>query len=141
MTPNDPLDLPTCRREVEELHDFFEAWFRGTHSKSEAHYARVRSALAPTFHLISPDARVLTRAEVLDWIWEMHGTRREDRLWVDELQLRALHGDVAVVTYREWQETPAGRTLRLSTALLARAAGTPNGLSWLHVHESWIEKG
>ena len=42
------------------------------------------------------------------------------------------------MTYREWQTHAGVTTLRLSSALLVADARAPLGLSWLHVHETFI---
>ena len=64
------------------------------------------------------------------------------RLWTTNHLLHYADSQTAVMTYREWQ-TNTGTTgditsLRLSTAVLCAAPGTPNGVAWLHVHETWL---
>jgi hypothetical protein len=52
--------------------------------------------------------------------------------------LRAAGEDWALATYRELQTRDGVATVRLSTALLVANDDAPAGLSWVHVHETWI---
>jgi hypothetical protein len=47
-------------------------------------------------------------------------------------------GDILLVTYEEWQQSGDQTTARLSTALFRDKPDAPNGLEWLHVHETWL---
>jgi hypothetical protein len=59
-------------------------------------------------------------------------------MWIDQFRFHQQEGKIGLTTYQEWQETAEGRTVRLSTALFREKVGTPNGLEWLHVHETWL---
>lgn len=39
-------------------------------------------------------------------------------------------------TYEEWQTTGGVATGRLSTAVMRSVPGFPNGLAWVHLHET-----
>ena len=132
------LTLAACTREVIGLHDFFQAWLEGSLPATDAVFARFLAATDPAFTLISPDGAAAGREATAAWIRAAHGTRRGVRLWTDEHRLCAGGADWALVTYREWQTNGGATTLRLSTALLLTDASAPNGLSWAHVHETWI---
>lgn len=41
-------------------------------------------------------------------------------------------------TYEEWQDTGQGERGRISSVLFRRRERAPNGVEWLHVHETWI---
>ena len=60
------------------------------------------------------------------------------KIWIENLQVRHTVGSQAMVVYEEWQEIEGEARGRLSTAVLQRCEGTPNGLEWLHVHEVWL---
>ncbi len=125
-------------REIDGLHRFFEEWFTGRLAQTWEVYARFADVTAPEFHLISPTAAMINRDQALTWVWNIHAERPESRIWVENVQLTAVRGELYVATYEEWQEGPDGRTVRLSTALLEEDdAKRPNGLRWLHVHETW----
>jgi hypothetical protein len=126
------------QREVEELHEFFQKWFNGEVPDTDASFERFAGVLAPTFHIISPDGTVHDKASTLPVVRGGHG-RGGMRIWIRNYEHRLLiGGSVAMATYEEWQETEEGTRGLLSTALLEQADGTPNGLRWLHVHETWL---
>ena len=43
-----------------------------------------------------------------------------------------------VAAYEEWQTKDGPPKGRSSTAVMRPRAGTPNGLEWLHVEETWL---
>ena len=47
-------------------------------------------------------------------------------------------GDRALVMYEEWHSLKGEESARLSTVLFEKRAGAPNGVAWLHVHETWL---
>jgi hypothetical protein len=63
----------------------------------------------------------------------------EFRIWIEQPAARRLSGDLWLVTYEEWQNDGVGQINgRLSSALFTARAGMPNGVAWLHVHETWL---
>jgi hypothetical protein len=58
---------------------------------------------------------------------------------VKEVAVRLLSPQLALTTYEEWQEIEGKVTARVSTAVFKQKANTPNGVEWLHVHETWLE--
>jgi hypothetical protein len=132
------ISLAACELEIIGLHDFFQAWLDGSLPATDAVFARFLQATSPSFTLIAPDGTTAGRDATAAWIRAAHGTRAGFRLWTDEHRLCAGGEDWALVTYREWQTRAGATTLRLSTALLMADADAPLGLSWVHVHETWI---
>jgi hypothetical protein len=127
-----------AEREIADLHHFFEDWFCGRVEQTREHFARFAEVTAEEFHLISPSGVMIDRAQALAWIWEMHGARPTTRMGVDKVRVVSRRAGYCVAVYEEWQETPDTRTVRLSSALLDENTDAPNGLRWLHVHETWI---
>ena len=60
------------------------------------------------------------------------------RIWIENISARPIAGGQALVVYEEWQDSGDGPRGRLSTALLKTQENSPNGLEWLHVHETWL---
>jgi hypothetical protein len=129
-----------CEHEIRELHDFFQAWLEGSLPATDEVFARFARATAAGFTLIGPDGSMAGREETVAWIRAAHGTRPGVRLWTDEHVVRATGSDWALATYREWQTRAGVTTVRLSTALLVADGEAPTGLSWMHVHETWLER-
>jgi len=132
------ISLNACEREIVGLHHFFQAWLEGSLPATDAIFVRFLDATSPRFTLVSPNGAVLGRDATAAWIRSAHGTRPGFRLWTDDHRLCAGGEDWALVTYREWQTHHDVTTLRLSSALLVADAAAPGGLSWVHVHETWV---
>ena len=123
--------------EIVELHDFFVAWFTGTLPKNVESFARVESALSKAFVIVSPGGTATERKELLEQLHGAYGRLPDIRIWIENVQLRQQNGPVSIVTYEEWQENAGKRTVRLSTVVFCTKDNGPNGLEWLHVHETW----
>lgn len=131
-----------CHLEVHELHEFFQDWFNATLPPTEEAFRRFESVMAERFLIVSPEGVLTERAELVDRLREAHGIWRRNlqpgRIWIENLQVRHTVGTQAMVLYEEWQEIEGEARGRLSTAILQRREGTPNGVEWLHVHEVWL---
>lgn len=75
------------------------------------------------------------REPLLDGLRAAHG-RRDVAIWIEAVDVRRVSDDTVLATYEEWQQAPEDQAprARLSTALVRRA-----DLSWLHVHETWLD--
>ena len=128
-----------CRREVEELHRFFADWFTGALADDDAAFARLGAALADDFEIVSPDGRTTARQALLTGLRRAHRSRGPGfRIRVDGYRGRQLSPELLLATYQEWHEDGAERRGRLSSALFGRRSDGPNGVTWLHVHETWL---
>lgn len=127
-----------CRREVHELHAFFQGWFTGELPDTDAAFARLASVIAPEFQIVSPSGRGMHRAELLESLRATHGADPGARIRVADFRGREVGEDLFLATYEEWQARPTGEKGRLSSVLFGREQGAPNGVAWLHLHECWL---
>ena len=129
-----------CRQEVLDLHRFFDDWFNGRIENNDASFKRFAGVLDPAFEIAAPDGRVIRRDALLEGLRQAHGGRAGSgfRIWIDNMHARALGDSIWLVTYEEWQESGDEARGRVSTVLFAPEAGAPNGVRWLHVHETWL---
>jgi len=130
-----------CVREVEELHRFFTAWFRGELPAEDEAFARFAGVLSPSFEILPPDGGTLDRDEILASVRGAHGAHAgtDFRIWIEDASARWLGDGMLEATYEEWQ-TSAGETRgRRSRALLRQHTGAPNGVQWVRVEETWLE--
>ena len=129
-----------CRDEVIELHRFFQDWFNAVLEPDG--FSRFTGVMADGFVIVTPDGGLVGLAELSDGLRGAHGRwQGEGRIWIEGFRLHRVEGDVAVVTYEEWQDEGGEVKGRLSTALFRRREGTPNGVEWLHLHEVWLPAG
>lgn len=132
----------TVRQEIKDLHTFFERWFRGEAPNNAETFQRVRAVLDPGFALISPGGAMAAREPLLDRLRQAHGQfsgpNAALRIHVENFRCRAVEGGHWLAVYEEWHERGDEQRGRLSTALLRAEAAAPNGVVWVHVHETWL---
>ena len=124
-----------CRREVEELHRFFQEWFRAAIPAKA--FSRFADVLASDFEIRPPSGTPLAREHLLDGLRKARGSDPDIRIWCEDISTRTIAEGAWVTTYRECQETASGRRDRISTAVFRAKEGNPNGLEWVRVHETW----
>ncbi|MHC4340650.1 MAG: hypothetical protein ACYSX0_10630 [Planctomycetota bacterium] len=129
-----------CRREIEELHHFFEEWFTGGIERSDAAWRRLEGVLGAEFELICPRGNRTGRESLLDTLGAAHGSRVPGtfRIQVNGYRGRSPGPGLWLATYEEWQVVEGETNGRLSTALFGERAETPNRVEWLHLHETAI---
>lgn len=127
-----------CKKEVTELHQFFEKWFKGKLPDTDEAFARFESVMAEGFEIISPAGKAMKRNVILNAVRGGHGKEPDAKIWIENHRHLLTHGDLSLVSYEEWQVTGGTKRGRLSTALLRVTEKTPNNLQWLHVHETWL---
>lgn len=128
-----------CEDEVVDLHRFFQAWYRGEIDPDGGGFSRLSDVLAEGFHMVSPDGEVIGRGEILSALRAAHGSKVADFvIRTDECRFRSGSRRLGVVTYEEWQEEGGTRRGRIATAVLQDRADAPNGVEWVHVHQTWL---
>lgn len=143
---HDPTFKDRCFREVAELHGFFQDWFNAAVEPTEESFARVADVIASGFTLIGPDATMTRRAALLERLRRGYGRWREPgseepgtgSIRIERLRLFLIEGPLAVVVYDERQDVRGEVSVRRTTALFRLVHGTPNGVEWYHVQETWL---
>ena len=141
------MDLSkACEQEILGLHRFFEAWFNAGFADEDRGFRRFTDVMAPGFVIVSPRGVATALSELGRELRQAYGAWKHDgddpwTIQVEDVKLRHQHGDVALLTYVEKQHARGHDTARLSTVLMERHDPTPNGVRWLHVHETWTPGG
>ncbi|MFQ5640515.1 MAG: hypothetical protein ACE5IR_21245 [bacterium] len=143
-----PQDIEMMKKrmhaEIHQLHQFFEDWFSGKLADTDENFSRLQGVLAENFQIISPDGRVTTKADLAPALRKAHASRarakKPFRIWIENIQIRLEHSSNPVATYEEWQEIDGETKARISTVIFKARGDAPNGLEWLHVHETWLSK-
>jgi len=135
-----PDERERAEREVRDLHRFFEAWFRGELERSDEALARLTDALDESFVLFHPEGAVFARDALVQRLRAAWGVHADDgiSIRIEGLATRSLAPGLVLATYEEWHEREGEETGRRSSALLRAAEGAPEGLAWIHLHESWL---
>ncbi|MHA1976264.1 MAG: hypothetical protein ACW98I_05125 [Candidatus Hodarchaeales archaeon] len=129
--------------EVNELHLFFQKWFNGEVHKSNLIFQRFTTVLHPNFVLISPDGRKRSKNEIIQEVWDAYGSRDPQnnpmKIWIENYVYQGEFDSIYIINYEEWQNNNSNNKGRVSTAIFKKASNLYNNLSWLHVHETWLE--
>lgn len=128
--------------EIVALHQFFEGWFTGRLANTDENYRRFSDVVSKDFEIISPEGTSRARTGMIDGLRQTHGnwsnTEKPGRIWIQNVRSRVVGERFYIATYEEWQQENGVARGRLSTALFRERADAPNGVEWLHVHETWL---
>lgn len=128
-----------CETEVLELHRFFERWYLGECDPHGEEFSRLSDVLTEDFRMVNPDGALVARSDLLAGIRGSFGSKREGfHIAIENVYYRLLGRGLAAVTYEEWHEEGRRRRGRLSTAIFREHGDVPNGVEWIHVHETWL---
>ncbi|MCH9685531.1 MAG: hypothetical protein K0V04_29125 [Deltaproteobacteria bacterium] len=137
-----PTFAESCALEITSLHGFFEHWFHGGFADRDSALERFSQVLAPGFAIVSPSGVVTHREPLIERLSAGYGAWAGDSpkgsIAVEAIDPRHVHGEVGLLTYIERHRRPSGDTARLSTVLMQRREGSPNGVWWLHLQETWM---
>ena len=132
-----------CEREVTELHRFFQDWFGGLLENDADTLSRFGSVLAEGFLIVPPGGSALERGSLVERLTrsarELGDGSRETRAHLDRefsraSQCRRLGArDLRGMAGGGWRNTGPNQHGRFG-----RREDTPNGVEWLHVHETWL---
>ncbi|PJF40239.1 MAG: hypothetical protein CUN54_05970 [Phototrophicales bacterium] len=125
-------------REIIELHEFFGRWFRGELENTDAVFARFADVIGDDFHIIAPDGTITRRADLMAGLRAGYQRQHDAKVWIENIHLRQRVGTIRIVTYEEWIERDGQPKGRVSTVVFQENNAMPNGLQWLHVHETWL---
>ena len=128
-----------CAAEIDELHAFFELWFGGELPETRAELARFADVLADDFRMIQPSGLTRTREGITTDVFDAHAAHDDVRIETSTFEPRHVGTETCLGTYEEWQTIAGDRTGRASTVLFRQAPGTPNGVEWVHLHETWLD--
>lgn len=130
------------RHEIETIHRFIAAWFRGEIAANGDDFETLLAAqLAPQLVNIQPAGHVLSRDDLLTGLRKGHGTNPAFRIDIRDVRVRGYFAECNLVlaTYTELQtgalNTNPPDNARISTVLLRRAPEA-NRFTWLHIHET-----
>ncbi len=134
-----PLDKAT--RWVEDLHAFFADWFSGRAQIGEDGFnARFADRMGPGFINIQPSGEVFERERIIEAIRAGKGQSPDFDIRIIDVVMRGEpEPGLYLFNYVELQKgarNSARENARLSSALVRE---TPDGPSWLIVHETGLD--
>lgn len=137
-----------CTREVEGLHDFFVKWFTGEVARTDEGFRRFSDVMDATMEMVTAAGDRHTLASLSATIDCAHGCMPDDgggvsfAIAIENARLVRTVGSGAarsyLVSYEEWQTVGDAVTARVSSALFREEPSAPNGVAWLHLHETYL---
>lgn len=128
-----------CEDEVLELHRFFQDWMRGAPEVNGEAFSRVSEVLGEGFQRIAPDGSVEGRSEILASLRAAHGSKSAGfAIRIERCRFRSGGRSLGVVTYEEWHDEGDEKRGRMATAVFRGRGDAPNGVEWVHLHETWM---
>jgi hypothetical protein len=131
-----------AEREVREFHQFIEEWLAGRHEDADDRYDRAEAVLPDDFEILSPDGERRDGAEIRADLRAGHGAFADSdppfEIRVVNVRTRFESADECLLIYEEWQRRDGDWDGRISSALFRREDDAPNGVEWLHLHETWL---
>jgi hypothetical protein len=124
------------REEIDELHEFFQAYFLGTESSLE----RADAAFAADFTIVGADGVETDRRTTMENLLAGYAHTNDLKITISEHRLLRQTDDTLVVAYVETHDLGERPNRRRSTVVFVAEAAAPNGLQWLRVHETWIDR-
>lgn len=125
-------------QEIHDLHQFFQAYLLGDIAPELMQ--RFEDVTDENFTIVTAEGVVIDREGIARYIREGHASRPNFRIWTENVSLKQHIGDILIVTYEEWQTINDVTTSRTSTVVFKEDSTLPNGLRWLHVHESGLKE-
>jgi len=127
-----------CRKEIEELHQFFQDWFNGSLPETDVSFARFGDVMASDFEMVAPNGRSVTITNLQPALRQRHNSWQNGRIWIENVRVHWQKGELLLVVYEEWQAVDGLENGRLSSVLFQQQLNLPNNLLWLYVHETWL---
>ncbi len=128
--------------DIVKLHEFFVTWFRGDCERNEEYFAqRFTARFAADFKYVLPDGQTLNLETLTGVLRDSYACSTDFRIKIQSVETCSAGGDLAIVTYRELQKgepnSPA-KDARISSAVMKLEPQAPNGVHWLHLHETYL---
>lgn len=145
-----------AEREVVDLHEFFEAWMGGDDPEESdrpdgsddpetASFDRAAAVLPDDFEIVSPSGERRDGPTIRSDVRDARGAFADSdpplRIEATTTRTRFDDGERCLVTYEEWQRHDGDWEGRYSSALFRRNEDAPNGVEWVHLHETWLPQG
>ena len=127
--------MDNIEKEITELHQFFESWYRGKIENTEQIFSRMADVLAAEFALVTPDGHVVERKQLLELMRAEYASKPEIKIWTENCRLRFSDQNVFIVIYEEHGIDKNRKRVSLITAVLQKNQQHVNGLEWVHISE------
>ncbi|WCJ19156.1 Sucrose-phosphatase 2 [Euphorbia peplus] len=148
VSPRDIRDFGKCKvelrsssYEVVKFYLFYERWLRADVEKSNEYVQDLRLELFPSGTFVHPSGVEQPTNYCIDTMIKLYGRKqgKQYRVWVDQVSSSQVSSDTWLVKFFKWESSEGERRCCLTTALLSSKANSPDGFTWMHMHQTWID--
>ncbi|XP_057515887.1 sucrose-phosphatase 2-like isoform X3 [Amaranthus tricolor] len=146
LSPRNEFESPKCKKEctnpgfeVVNMYLAFEKWQRGEVQNSKQFIQNLKSKFHPSGVFVHASGVEKPLHECLDALEKSYGHMQgcRFRVWVDRTSSSQIGSDTWLVKFDKWESSGEVRHGCSTTVLLNLK---PEGFSWMHVHQTWIDK-
>mmetsp|Transcript_1270 Transcript_1270/g.2281 ORF Transcript_1270/g.2281 Transcript_1270/m.2281 type:complete len:147 (-) Transcript_1270:312-752(-) len=129
-----------CNTEVIRIHAFFVDWLTGRYpNSSEIFWKGCGKAFSKDLVLINPSGEVSRNGDLRYELQKAYGNLEGSNfnMKIRNFQVLQSHPDWCLTMYEKWHYHGSITTARQCTALFRPNPSAPNGVEWVHIHETW----
>ncbi len=127
---------------IHDIHAFFTDWIGGrSPGDPETFRKNALDRISDDLVAIFPAGRIFGKKDFSGYMSGLYGSNPEFRIKIRDIRVAHNGGDMAVVTYQEWQrgakDSDQPENGRVST-MVVREKRSGEGIEVLNVHETWL---
>ncbi|XP_024013457.1 probable sucrose-phosphatase 3a isoform X2 [Eutrema salsugineum] len=126
--------------EVVQFYLFYERWRCGEVEKSDKYLQNIKSLSSPLGIFVHPSGVEKPIHEWIDEMEKLHGDGKEKqfRIWLDAVSSSHVTSDSWLAKFDK-HELSEGKVRSCSTRVLLSCQGEKKKLTWMHIHQSWLD--
>ncbi|KAJ6317258.1 hypothetical protein OIU76_012908 [Salix suchowensis] len=145
VSPRDIGDFQKCKveiynscHEVVKFYLFYERWRRAEVAKN---MQTPNLIFFPLGTFVHPSGVEQPVSHCIDVMARLHGDKQgtDYRIWVDRVSSEQVGSDTWRMKFYKWETFGEERHGCLTTVLLGSKAKVPDGFTWMHMHQTWLE--
>ncbi|CAD5325782.1 unnamed protein product [Arabidopsis thaliana] len=148
VSPRDVMDTENFHgeslnpaHEVVQFYLFYERWRCGEVEKSDKYLQNLKSLSSPLGIFVHPSG---VEKPIHEWIDEMEnlygdGKEKKFRIWLDNVTSSHISSDTWLAKFVK-HELSEGKVRSCSTKVLLSYKEEKQRLTWMHIHQSWLDE-
>ncbi|KAL4576841.1 hypothetical protein LXL04_012941 [Taraxacum kok-saghyz] len=128
--------------EVVKFYLFLERWQRAEVENSEQYLEYLKAVFSSCGVYLNPYGVEQSLDDVIKKMEESCGGKKgkQYRIWVDQVFSSQLDSNTWLVKFKKWEQTGEEQKCCFTTAILStKDVKGPHGVSWVHVHQTWVD--
>ncbi|KAI3520421.1 hypothetical protein L1887_09837 [Cichorium endivia] len=128
--------------EVVKFYLFLERWRRGEVENPEKYLDYLKAVCSPSGAYFNPFGVEQSLHDVIGKLEKCQGDKKgkQYRIWVDQVFPSQLDSKTWLVKFKKLEQTGEEQKCCFTTAILSSKDVKPSqGLTWVHVHQTWMD--